>query len=70
MPWRLFWTVGWLLLFAGLVIGAVSLLAMLVGRRGAGPVHDPALEIPERRCASGEISREEYLRIREELGRR
>lgn len=70
MPWGWLWTLGWLLLLAGLFVGAASLLVELARRRSTEPRRDPALEILERRYAAGEIAREEYLRVRQDLSKR
>lgn len=62
-----------LLFWGGLIVGAVWLARALFNaeRRGSGPTGAPRArprEILDERYARGEISREEYERIRAELG--
>lgn len=56
----------WLLL----LVAAVVLVVWLVGRAGGGGQGDGALEILRQRYARGELDREEFERMKEELGRR
>lgn len=62
----IFMLVFWALLIAA-VVWAVSRLAPRSDRdEGFGPRETP-LEVLQRRLANGEVSPEEYLRIRDEL---
>ena len=56
-------------LFWGVVIGGIALLVVGLARRGAQPADrgESALEILNRRYASGEIDREEFERMKELL---
>ena len=63
--WMLFGWV-WFVVFWGLVIWAVTQLLNRPGR-GEGR-EDSALEIAKRRYARGEISREEFEKLRHDLG--
>lgn len=64
---------GWAVLMMGVpaIILIIILLAALGGLRepAAGPVYAPPqpLEILEQRYARGELTREDYLRIRDDL---
>ena len=67
--WMLFGSV-WFVLFWGLIIWAV---ASLVSRLGGGQAsqgsrEESPLDIAKRRYARGEISKEEYDRLRADLG--
>ncbi len=74
---------GWMMLFGGLlpllVLGLIVYLVAQAADRGRsagylpGPPVAPRetpLEVAERRYAAGEISREEFTRIRDDLGGR
>ena len=68
---------GWWMLFGGvfwlLFIGALVYLLSSAFDRGTGGPHarsENPLEIAKRRLASGDISHEEYERIRETLSRK
>lgn len=67
---------GWWMLFGGvfwlLFIGSLAYLCVSALERRTGVPHPPVeapTEIAKRRLAAGEISHEEYERIREALGR-
>lgn len=66
--WMIFGGVMWLLLIALLVVAAIT-----IARSSARDTHprngkeSDAVEIARRRYASGEISREEFDRIRRDL---
>lgn len=63
----IFMLVFWVLL-VGLVLWAVSRLApRSVEGKESGGRRESTLEVLQRRLANGEISTEEYLRIRDEL---
>lgn len=61
------WMWVWMLLPLLLVVGLVVLVVVLVQRRGPERAGQ-ALEAAQQRYARGEISRDEYLRIRDDLG--
>ncbi len=65
------------LLFLGLLVflvaqamsaGRTAGRSVLSGAPPAPPRHESALETAQRRYAAGEISREEFVRIRDDLG--
>lgn len=66
------WGMGWglgMVVFWALVIAAVVWLLRSAGQRShAGGPRESALEILQRRYASGEIGREEYEQKRRDLG--
>ena len=66
-----FWLIGWWLgvLFGLLLLAllAVFLLAAVRFLRGQVPGRESAVEILKRRYARGELTREEYERMRREL---
>lgn len=66
--WMLFGSV-WFVIFWGLIIWAVVSLVSRLGVRQSGQVNQPQspLDIAKRRYASGEISKEEYDRLRADL---
>lgn len=71
-PWMWIWMIGWWLIVVGVLVAAGYLVLRLV-RGGAGPVSTgpgSALDILDRRYAAGEISSDEYRRMRQELERR
>ena len=63
------WFVPWIWIVGFLVIGAVIVLVIILTRRHGGNKNSPAnaLEILRSRYAKGEISREEFHTMREEL---
>jgi putative membrane protein len=76
-PWMMTGPLGWgamlafllarLLFWSALILGAILLVRRVArgsGRRFDGP---DALELARRRYARGEISREEYQRLRDDL---
>ena len=63
--WMLFGGILWLIFWTTVVYLAVSAFS---GPRHAHGEASDALEIAEWRCARGEISREEFERIRRDLG--
>jgi uncharacterized membrane protein len=69
--WWMLWAALMMLIFWG---GLAALVVWAVGTftRRDGPVDQAirAVEVAEHRYASGEISREEYLRIMSDLGAR
>jgi putative membrane protein len=65
--WMLFGGVFWLLLIGALVYLFASAFDRGRGTQPARP--ETPLEIAQRRLAAGEISHEEYERIRETLSR-
>src|SRR5829696_138922 len=72
--WGLMMALGLLSMFAfwgAIILGIVLLVRWLTGTN-AGPhgVEDPAFETLRRRYAAGEISHEEYERMRKALERR
>lgn len=61
---------GMALFWAAIILGLVALVRWIVSLSGGRPAESvDALELARRRYARGEISREEYERIREVLGR-
>jgi len=58
-PWGLFW-----LVLAFLFWGSLLALLIWAVRVASGPRHESAQRILKRRLASGEITQEEYERIR------
>ena len=60
----IFGIIVWLLLVAGLIVGIVWLVSSSNTRDRGGPT---ALEILKRRYASGDITEEEYHRMKKEL---
>jgi putative membrane protein len=60
--------VFWLLVIVGIIyaIGALS----RVGGRWSGPPGESPLDILDRRYARGEVTREQYQQMREDLTRR
>lgn len=68
-PWAWVWPLGMLVFWALIVVGFAWLLRTLwAPRRWTHP--DDALAILDRRYAAGEITREEYLAMRQDLTRR
>ncbi len=61
-----------MVIFSVLLLAGLALLAIWVGRRlgssGSAPSSDEALQILWARYARGEVSREEFERIRDDLG--
>ena len=55
--------------WVGVIVGAVFLIRLAVGNRSAGPESRSALEILEERYARGEIDREEFEQKRTDLRR-
>lgn len=65
----IFGFVFWALIIAGIVVLVVWAIRTM-SRQGAGPAHGPdALEIARRRYASGEITKEQFEQLRNDLGR-
>lgn len=67
-----FWMLGglvWMVIFWGAIIALVVWAVSRLTRREATPRSDSALEIARQRYARGEISREEFEQIRQDLGR-
>jgi putative membrane protein len=74
------WSSGWgwamgvmMIVFWGLVIAAIVYAISTLNRsqRGwAGPTGEPPLDILDRRYARGEITREQYEQMRQDLTRR
>ena len=65
---------GWLVMLAfwgALIVGVVLLVRWLTGTTTAarGPTRESPLDILKRRYAAGEITQEEYARMRQELER-
>ena len=63
--------VFWLFLLALAIIGAIAIARSVFGARNTGKRggnRSPGLDILEERYARGEIQREEYLRMRSDLG--
>jgi putative membrane protein len=61
--------IGWLLLLAVVVVAAVVLLRGLGAAQGRpGPRERSAREMLDSRYAAGEISREDYLRMKDDIG--
>lgn len=61
--------IGWLLLLAVVVIAAVVLLRGLgAGERRPEPRGRSAREVLDARYAAGEISREDYQRMKQDIG--
>ncbi|KKM10314.1 hypothetical protein SY88_14495 [Clostridiales bacterium PH28_bin88] len=56
------------LIWIGIVVGIVVLIARLVQQPGGGRRPDSPLDILKRRYAAGEITREEFARMKDELG--
>lgn len=73
------WYGGWwgglgMILFWILIVLGIVWLVRTIAHPSAGPLQyqersESALEILQRRYASGEISKEEYLEIKDELGK-
>ncbi len=67
------WGLGWLamLAFWGAVIAGIVLLVRAISSPGTGAAArgDPALDVLRRRYAAGEITQEEYERMRQVLER-
>jgi putative membrane protein len=62
--------IHWLLWIGLLAIIVIAIIALIRDWRGGhGPVRDDAVTILDIRYAKGEISREDYLRLRQDLGR-
>ena len=70
-PWAMHTFGGGILMFLfwSVIIGGIALLVVGLARRGAQPADrgESALEILKRRYASGEIDREEFVRMKELL---
>ena len=64
--WMVFGTISWLVFLGALVFVFSRVFAPRDGTTH-GPSHESALDIARRRYASGEISEEEFRRIREQL---
>ena len=65
--WMLFGSI-WFVIFWGLIIWAVvTLVSKFSGQSGEAPREDSPLEIAKRRYARGEISKEDYDRLRADL---
>lgn len=66
------WMLGgflWMVVFWGAIIGVIVWGISRLTRRGEGPGSDSALEIARRRYARGEISREEFEQLKQDLSR-
>lgn len=67
------WGMGWMMLcaFFGVILlaGLVALVvwAIRTSGKGRGPAGETAVDILKRRYASGEISREEYERMKQDI---
>ncbi|MGH2609428.1 MAG: SHOCT domain-containing protein [Tepidiformaceae bacterium] len=67
MGWWMVWgSIFWVLLFVG--IAALVAWVTAGGQRNAQPPRDSALEVLRERYARGEIDREEFERMRKDLG--
>jgi putative membrane protein len=67
MAWWMLFAGVWMVLFWGLIIGAV---AWLLSRSSGGGERRPSpLDIARERYARGELTREEFEHIREDLRR-
>ena len=65
--WMLFGSI-WFVIFWGLIIWAVATVVSKVGGHSGGVAgEDSPLDIAKRRYARGEISKEEYDRLRADL---
>lgn len=62
----LFMTIFWVLV----VLGIVYLVRTLAAKEKSGPAEELPLDILKRRYAKGEISKEEYDRIKDDLLKR
>ncbi|MCL4475447.1 MAG: SHOCT domain-containing protein [Nitrospirae bacterium] len=73
MHWRIYehgMEFGWLfvIIFAALVIlGIIHLVNLLSGGKGAEPLEESPINIIKRRYAKGEITREEFERMKSDL---
>ncbi len=64
------WGMGWLVtvFFWGLIIlGIVYLIKLTAGSRRKKPFEESPLDILKRRYANGELTREEFEKIKDEL---
>lgn len=68
--WGLIMMIFWLLILAGFVFLMVWALRQIVHREGAPMGASRALEILQERYARGEITREQYLQMREDISRK
>lgn len=58
----------WMILFWALVIlGAAYLVKLIAGRAGGGERHETALDILKKRYARGEITKEEFEKMKDDL---
>jgi putative membrane protein len=67
MGWWMLFGGLWVVLFWAILIGAIAWLMSRLGT-GSSDRSKNALEIAKERYARGEISREEFERIRKDLG--
>jgi putative membrane protein len=66
------WGLGWLffvLLWVLAILGVVNLIRFMAGRGSRGSSAETPLDILKRRYAKGEISKEEFERMKEDIGK-
>jgi putative membrane protein len=65
--WGWGWGMGMILFWILIVVGIIVLAKWIAGQKSGPPQGDSALDILKRRYAKGEISKEDYDRMKKDL---